>query len=362
MTRFISDTFIPVSSENDNSGQFLHEVFIGQSPVMQDVYELIRNAAPSDASVFITGESGTGKELCAQCIHKLSKRSKAPLISLNCSAIPAGLMESEVFGHVRGAFTGAVSQRDGAAIMADGGTLFLDEICEMDLNLQAKLLRFIQTGTVNRVGSSTPRKVDVRFICATNRDPMEAVHAGRFREDLYYRLHVIPIVLPPLSARGEDILLIAETFLHRISRAEGKNFAGFSDETQELICQYTWPGNVRELENVIRNTVVMNSGETVEKHMLPAAVAHPDRQERPLAAPENSRKTVSIAGNGISPVPTPYIHDKATILPLWEEEKRIIERAIHLCDGNVIEAAAKLGINPSTIYRKTASWRKKTAS
>ena len=329
---------------------------------MQDVYELIENAAPSNASVFITGDSGTGKELCAQCIHKLSKRHNAPLISLNCSAIPSGLMESEVFGHVRGAFTGATCSRDGAAIMADGGTLFLDEICEMDLNLQAKLLRFIQTGMVSRVGNSTPRKVDVRFICATNRDPMEAVHAGLFREDLYYRLHVIPIVLPPLSARGEDILLIAETFLHRISRAEGKGFTGFSPAAQELIRRYPWPGNVRELENVVRNIVVMNNGDTVEPHMLPLTIAHPERREANPDRPIDGRKSMPVIGNMPSPLPVSHPRDGTTILPLWQEEKRIIERAIRICEGNIVKAAAKLGINPSTIYRKTASWKKKTAS
>ena len=181
---------------------------IGSSAVMQSVYQIINSAASSKATVFITGESGTGKELCAKAVHQASPRAKKPFVALNCAAIPKDLIESEIFGHLKGAFTGAIANREGAAGQADGGTLFLDELCEMDINLQSKLLRFIQTGCYQQVGSEKEVKVDVRFVCATNRDPLIEVQAGRFREDLYYRLHVIPVNLPPLRDRGVDIIEI----------------------------------------------------------------------------------------------------------------------------------------------------------
>jgi len=199
----------------------------------------------SNATVFITGESGTGKEVCSQAIHDNSQRSKKKFVAINCAAIPGELMESEIFGHIKGAFTGATSDKMGAAKLAHGGTLFLDEICEMSPHLQTKLLRFIQTGTFNPVGQPTPETVDVRFICATNRDPLEEVAAGRFREDLYYRLHVVPIHLPPLRARGDDMLLIGQRLLEQYATEEGKNFAGFSEDAKEAIRAYQWPGNAR---------------------------------------------------------------------------------------------------------------------
>ncbi len=202
--------------------------FIGSSLPMQSVYRIIENASSSNATVFITGESGTGKELCAEAIHMHSPRKNGEFVALNCAAIPRDLMESEIFGHVKGAFTGAVSNRQGAAALADGGTLFLDEVCEMNLDLQSKILRFIQTGSYQKVGANKVENTDIRFLCATNRDPMKEVKEGRFREDLYYRLHVIPILLPPLRERGQDIMLIAEHFLAIYSQEENKNISGFS--------------------------------------------------------------------------------------------------------------------------------------
>ncbi|MDF5468743.1 sigma-54 factor interaction domain-containing protein, partial [Vibrio parahaemolyticus] len=180
--------------------------------------------APTSASVFIVGESGTGKEVCAEAVHRQSDRKDKPFIAINCAAIPKDLIESELFGHVKGAFTGAANDRQGAAELADGGTLFLDELCEMDLDLQTKLLRFIQTGTFQKVGSSKMKSVDVRFVCATNRDPWKEVQEGRFREDLYYRLYVIPLHLPPLRERGEDVIEIAYSLLGYMSHEEGKSF------------------------------------------------------------------------------------------------------------------------------------------
>ena len=227
--------------------------FIGGSLEMQTVYRIIDSAAPSKATVFITGESGTGKELCAEAIHRQSPRREAPFVALNCGAIPRDLMESEIFGHVRGAFTGAARERLGAAGQADKGTLFLDEIAEMDLDLQTKLLRFVQTAAYQKVGGTRLESVDVRFICATNRDPLQEVAAGRFREDLYYRLHVIPIHMPALRERKDDVLLLARYFLAKIAKEEGKAFCGLAPEAQDALLSFDWPGNVRQLQNVIRS-------------------------------------------------------------------------------------------------------------
>lgn len=313
-----------------------YEGFIGTSPIMRVLYRLIENAAASDASVFITGESGTGKDVCAAAIHNRSRRAGKALIAINCAAIPRELMESELFGHTRGAFTGADRNRAGAIALADGGTLFFDEICELNLDLQAKLLRFVESRGYKPVGGSQELASDVRIICATNRDPLEEVHAGRFREDLYYRLYVIPMALPPLRARHDDILLLAEHFLERYAGEEAKSFNGFSPSAKAELLAYPWPGNVRQLQNVIRRIVVMQPGGTVDALMLPPAM---NVSSEPLAGQRDSA------------------NDVARIRPLWEQERDIIERAIMLCGGNVIEAASKLGISDSTIYRKRAKWR-----
>jgi two-component system repressor protein LuxO len=243
--------------------------FVGSSPAMRSVFRVIEAAATSKASVFITGESGTGKELAAEAIHRLSARRDSPIVALNCAAVPRELMESEIFGHVKGSFSGAVADRDGAATLANGGTLFLDELCDMHLDLQAKLLRFLQTESFRRVGGVELEKVDLRFICATNKEPLEEVAEGRLREDLYYRLHVIPIYLPPLRERGDDVIELAEHLLAAAALEEGKGFAGLSEDVKSAFRAYDWPGNVRQLQNVIRNIVVMNTGEMVKLDMLP---------------------------------------------------------------------------------------------
>ncbi|MFN0042261.1 MAG: sigma-54-dependent transcriptional regulator [Alphaproteobacteria bacterium] len=320
--------------------------FTGSSLPMQAVYRMIESAAPSKATVFITGESGTGKEVCAEAIHRQSPRRDGAFVALNCAAIPKDLMESEIFGHVKGAFTGAVSDRAGAAAKANGGTLFLDEICEMDLGLQSKLLRFIQTGTFQRVGSTTLEKVDVRFICASNRDPLAEVEAGRFREDLYYRLHVIPISLPPLRDRDADVMAIARKFLVDFAREEKKRFVDFSPEVEAVFQAYTWPGNVRQLQNVVRNVVVLNEGETVGKNILPP----------PLNAVDPMVGTLSVVpGKAASALQT-GAETPDSIRPLWVIERDAIERAIEICGGNIPRAAAHLGISASTIYRKRLTW------
>jgi two-component system repressor protein LuxO len=319
--------------------------FIGAAPTMQAVYRMIENAAASRATVFATGESGTGKELCAEAIHRLSLRAAGPFVAINCAAIPRDLMESEIFGHVRGAFTGAIADRIGAASQADGGTLFLDEICELDLALQGKLLRFVQTGTFQRVGSTRTERVDVRFVCATNRDPLSEVRAGRFREDLYYRLHVVPIHLPPLRDRGDDVVAIAESFLQQFSREEGRAFRGFQPDAEAALRAHPWPGNVRELENAIRTTVVLNDGESVAARMLPASVLARARVEPPEAQTAGMRAPPR-GGAGAA----------AGIRPLDVIEREAIHAAIAECEGNVPKAAAHLGVSPSTLYRKLRRW------
>jgi len=319
--------------------------FVGGSLKMQTVYRIIDSAAPSKATVFITGESGTGKEVCAEAIHRQSQRREAPFVALNCGAIPRDLMESEIFGHVKGAFTGAARERVGAAGQADSGTLFLDEIGEMDFDLQTKLLRFVQTGTFQKVGGTGLERVDVRFICATNRDPLEEVAEGRFREDLYYRLHVIPIHMPALRERKDDILPLANHFLSRFAEEEGKAFRGLAPETQEVFLAYGWPGNVRQLQNVIRNVVVLHNGGQVTVEMLP----------NPLNAGTSPRKAGAAAACEVeTALPPPG--DSEPLKPLRLVEKDAIERAIDQCGGNIPRAAALLEVSPSTIYRKLQAW------
>jgi len=319
--------------------------FIGTSLPMQAVYRIIDSVAPSKASVFITGESGTGKEVCAEAIHNQGSRSNDAFITLNCGAIPHDLMESEIFGHVKGAFTGASADRKGAASLADGGTLFLDEIGEMDLDLQTKLLRFVQTGKFQKVGSSKEEAVDIRFICATNRDPQEAVSAGTFREDLYYRLHVVPILLPTLHERGDDILAIANEFLLTYAKEENKSFTSFSADVEVILMQYAWPGNVRQLQNVIRNIVVLHEDGQVMTHHLPP----------PLDSALNEISNTPIR-NTAHTVSENNLNNSADIRPLAQVEREVIEHAIAICGDNIPKAAALLEVSPSTIYRKKQSW------
>ncbi|ANS84831.1 Luminescence regulatory protein LuxO [Vibrio scophthalmi] len=318
-----------------------YQGFIGSSHTMQAVYRTIDSAATSKASIFITGESGTGKEVCAEALHATSNRGDKPFIAINCAAIPKDLIESELFGHVKGAFTGAATDREGAAELADGGTLFLDELCEMDLDLQTKLLRFIQTGTFQKVGSSKMKSVDVRFVCATNRDPWKEVQEGRFREDLYYRLYVIPLHLPPLRERGEDVIEIAYSLLGFMSKEEGKDFIRLSPEVVDRFARYEWPGNVRQLQNVLRNVVVLNNGREIRLDMLPPPLNQPC---------EGVSRSINEETETLS------VHD---IFPLWLTEKNAIKQAIKACEGNIPKAAGYLDVSPSTLYRKLQGWNEK---
>jgi formate hydrogenlyase transcriptional activator len=237
---------------------------IGRSPVHLAVLEQVGRVASTDATVLICGETGTGKELIARAIHSNSQRRDKPLIKLNCAALPAGLVESELFGHEKGAFTGAIARRIGRFELADGGTIFLDEIGELPLETQAKLLRVLQEHEFDRVGGASQRKVDVRVIAATNRNLLKAVGEKAFREDLYYRLSVFPILLPPLRERSEDIPLLVQFLLDRFAAKIGKRFDGVSHETMQRLTAYSWPGNIRELENILERAVILATGPTLE--------------------------------------------------------------------------------------------------
>ena len=324
----------PAPPAPEAESQAVKSRFIGESPAMQTVLNRIRAVAPSKAAVFITGESGSGKEVCAETIHRLSPRGNKPFIAINCGAIPKDLMESEIFGHLKGSFTGAIADRDGAAMLAHGGTLFLDEICEMDMGLQTKLLRFLQTGLIQRVGSGHLQQVDVRIICATNRDPELEVRQGRFREDLFYRLHVVPILMPPLRERGGDVVHLARSFVSQFCAEEAKSFMGFTPDAETALIAHSWPGNVRELQNVLRRAIVFNSGNLIEAQML-------DLPQ--MAASEGPADSYTRR-------PFPGARE------LWQIERDAIEDTIAACGGSVPRAAKMLGVSPSTIYRKRESW------
>lgn len=318
--------------------------FIGSSDAMGRVHAKIRSVARSMATVFITGESGTGKELCALAVHDNSNRAAGPFIALNCGAIPQDLLESEVFGHMKGSFTGAISDKPGAATAADGGTLFLDEICEMAPALQTKLLRFLQTSTVQPVGATRPRKVNVRIVCATNVDPLEAVRRGQFREDLYYRLYVVPIHMPPLRERADDMIEIAETALVRFAEEEDRHFDGLAPDVRALFRRLPWPGNVRQLLNVIRNVVVLNDGGIVTKAMLPSDL--------------NTDATAPAAPGALRHLANEPNLDAMIGKTMAEIEQTIIEATLARHGGSVPKAARVLDISPSTLYRKIEGWAK----
>lgn len=360
-----------------------YDEMIGSSLAMQAVYRTIDAAAPTDATVFITGETGTGKELVAQAVHRASSRSEGNIIVLNCAAIPKDLIESELFGHVKGAFTGATSDRDGAAHLAHNGTLFLDEIGEMDFGLQSKLLRFLQSGSFQRVGSSKMEGSNARIICATNRDAWADVQEGRFREDLYYRLNVIPVMLPALRERGGDVIEIARTFLRRFAQRDGKQFEDFDEQVQSLLMNYNWPGNIRHLQNVVRNIVVLHDGILVTPAMVPpleqvspspvhggglapgagsvAAAGQPPeglgfgsnvggmKPANIKASPAFGSDLSGAAGMGNAA----GLESSAEALrPMWQVEQEMIDKALELTGGNVNKAASLLEISPSSVYRK----------
>ncbi|MBN2241663.1 MAG: sigma-54-dependent Fis family transcriptional regulator [Acidobacteria bacterium] len=306
--------------------------FVGASRPMREVYNLISRVGASDASVMVTGESGTGKELVARTIHELSPRADGPFIAVNASAIPENLMESEIFGHERGAFTGATGVRAGCFELANRGTLFLDEIAEMPSALQPKLLRVLEDKRVRRVGGSREFRVDVRVLAATNLPPMEAVEKGKLRRDLFYRLNVFTLALPPLRERAEDIELLADVFLRQFNEKHGRSLESCSLETLELLKAHPWPGNVRELRNVMERAVILAEGPRIEPSHLPESVLNPGAS--------GAGGTMKISG-GVTAA---------------EAEKELILRTLEATGNNKAEAARRLGLDVKTIRNKLKNY------
>jgi DNA-binding NtrC family response regulator len=297
----------------------------GKSQRMLDVYKLVARVAPSTATVLVVGESGTGKELVARAIHNRSPRTTKPFVPVNCTALSESLLESELFGHARGAFTGAIAAKRGLFETANGGTLFLDEIGDMGPKMQAQILRVLQDGEMRPVGGTDAIRVDVRLVCATNRDLEAEVKAGRFREDLYFRINVVTVRMPPLRDRAGDIPILVRHFLNKVAKREGRAEASVSPEALDVLCRYGWPGNVRELENAIERAVAVAKGNVVLPSDLPVEVY------------------------GGSPAsPAGIIDDRPT---LGELEKRYIALVLTESGGNKKKAAAKLGIDRRTLYR-----------
>jgi transcriptional regulator with PAS, ATPase and Fis domain len=298
---------------------------VGTSESMREVYHLLARVAPTEATVLLLGESGTGKELAARALHRRSLRADKPFVPINCASLPDTLLESELFGHEKGAFTGALVRKPGKFEVAHTGTVFLDEIGELSLPLQAKLLRAIQEREIERVGGTQPIHVDLRFVAATNRDLEKAISEGMFRKDLYYRLNVIPLTLPPLRERREDILLLAKHFLSILKPR--RRIAGFSPEAQACLLRYNWPGNVRELANAIERAIVLGDGELIRAEDLP----------------ETLLETAPATDGPVSG--TPY-HES-----LNREKERLILDAVERAEGNVTRAAETLGLHPNYLHR-----------
>ncbi|MCD6228582.1 MAG: PEP-CTERM-box response regulator transcription factor [Candidatus Omnitrophica bacterium] len=302
------------------------EEMVGDSLQMREIFRLIRRIAPSDATVLISGESGTGKELVARAIHSLSPRKNYPFVVINCGAIPETLLESELFGHEKGAFTDAYTQKKGKLEVADKGTVFLDEIGEMSLSLQVKILRFLQEKIIERVGSNTPIELDVRIIAATNQELKERIKEGKFREDLYYRLSVININLPPLRERGEDILLLANYFLNKYKKeAGGKRIKGFTKQAKELMLNYSWPGNVREMENRVRRALILVDNSFI----TPSDLGFEEKKDMDIGR-ETSKASLKEARRNL--------------------EIELIKKALKEAKGNVSLAAKLLDISRPTLY------------
>jgi len=318
---------------------------IGKSREVSELRALIKTVGPSNATVLITGDSGTGKELVAQALHNCSARATGAFIPVNCGAIPRDLLESELFGHKKGAFTGALSDRKGRFQLANNGTLFLDEIGDMSMDLQVKLLRVLQERIIDPVGSQESLAIDVRVVAATHKNIEALIQQGKFREDLYYRLHVVPIHLPALNEHSDDILAIAKQFLLTYADEENKSFKHFSNEVKAVLMNYAWPGNVRQLQNVIRNIVVLNEDETVKISHLPP----------PLNAELNGLSNTSFENASLN-ISDNTLYNNADIRPLAQVEREVIEHAIAICGDNIPKAAAILEVSPSTIYRKKQTW------
>lgn len=308
------------------NSKFGLENIVGESPAMKEIFDVVQQVAPTRATVLVLGESGTGKELIAKAVHQLSPRAKLPFVTVHCAALAPTLLESELFGHERGAFTGAHERRIGRFEQAQGGTLFLDEIGEIDATVQVKLLRFLGERTFERVGSNKTLTADVRLVAATNKNLEEMVKAGKFREDLFFRLRVVEIELPPLRERSGDIPLLAQSFLREFAKENGKPVMDFTVDALEALMTYRWPGNVRELRTAIEHAVVLSKGERVTLRDLPQSVRHGGATEPKLVLDKN--------------------------LTVKDAEKQLIIRALKETDGNRTHAAKKIGMSRRTFHRK----------
>jgi DNA-binding NtrC family response regulator len=305
---------------------------VGESAAVRRVHDLIRRVAPTEASVLVIGESGTGKELIARALHDNSARSAGPFVAVNCAAVPEALLESELFGHARGAFTDARHSRQGLFQEASGGTIFLDEIGEMPIALQPKLLRALQERTIRPVGANSEIPIDVRIVAATNRDLESAVEEGRFRQDLFYRLNVISLEVPPLRARGNDVLILAQTFIRRFAVLTEKRVEGMLSATAEKLLAYDWPGNVRELQNCIERAVTLTDFDKLSIEDLPERVRQYSK-----------------------PAPVSAVEDPGELVTMEEVERRYIRRVMEAVGGNKTMAAKLLGYDRKTLYRKLAA-------
>jgi DNA-binding NtrC family response regulator len=317
--------------------KFHFDGIVGNSGSIQRIIDQVKLVAPSRASVLIEGETGTGKELVAQAIHQNSDRSKAPFVPVHCAALAASLLESELFGHEKGAFTGATERRIGRFEAANGGTLFLDEIGEIDASVQVKLLRFLETRSIERLGSIKPLPVDIRLVAATNKDLEAMVKEGTFREDLYFRLNVVRLQMPPLRERGDDIPLLINHFILQFAQENGVEPVSFGEGVMPILCGYKWPGNIRELRNFAENIVVMKRGGVVTRYDLD---------------PRFEQNTASSSACGA----VSALNVGSVGLSVEENEKHLIRNALIECKGNKTEAAKRLGISRRTLHRKLNQW------
>jgi DNA-binding NtrC family response regulator len=313
------------------------EGIIGESRPMERVFSLLRRVAPTDGTVLITGESGTGKEMVVRAIHRLSRRKDCPLLACDCSALAPTLLESELFGHVKGSFSGAIATKQGLFEAAQNGTLFLDEVANLTMETQGKLLRVLETKQVRKVGDTAEREIDIRLIAATNRQLLELVQAGTFREDLYYRLNVVPILLPPLRERHGDIPRLAMHFLERFCRKHDVNVQGFTPEAMCQMESYAWPGNVRELRNIVERMAILCDGERIEPHHLPPEV----RQ--------------SSSSGAVSQLPTTWekfkeLKQQVRDAAVEQLERRFLAEALERSGGNVSKAAEEIGIQRTNLH------------
>lgn len=337
----------PAAQQNpaDSKVSTFHGIY-SQAPSMIGVFDKIRKASTSNVPIFICGETGTGKEMVARACHSEGYRRKEDFVAVNCANFTESLMESQLYGHKKGVFTGAVNDQMGLLSQAGKGTLFLDEVTTLPLHLQAKLLRVIQERSFSPLGSQEVISYDAQLITASSTTLADAVLQGEFREDLYYRLNVIEIELPTLRDRHGDVRALAEIFLMRFCQAQSKNFTGFDSDAQQLLQHYPWPGNIRQLENIIHNIVILNDANLVSLDML----------EQPLKCRWKDLKEIGQAEQPQIAVVHSAQTDSDIIKPLWQEEKDVIERAIRICDGNVPKAAALLEVSASTLYRKRQTW------